>query len=453
MKRIGFLGFGLGLACATGSDPAALGFTEGPDGGMNTASPSEPASTFGDAAVASDAFGACGTETIAATVLPLDLFVMLDASGSMASTIAGGTQKWTAVSQALSTFFSDVASTGIRTSLSFFPVARLGVPSTCTSTGQCGTGGLCMLRLCLQPDIIKWCNTSADCGGVQCVATGSCSNGIDACFPDFPNSGCPAGNTCRRRFEAECENSDSCALSDYTPTIGTLSSLPASAPALATAMNARGLLLRGQTPTGVALKGALNAALAQHAAEPNHSSAVVLVTDGLPTSCTPVNVATIAGQAEAAAMRGVKTYVMGVFSPDEEVEARINLNAIASAGGTSSAAVITTTQPVATSIVSALNALRERALPCEYAIPAPKSGTALDYGLINVERTGGGTAQPLSQVGSRGACGNQEGWFYDVAPANGTPSKISLCPSSCTAARAPKDGRVNIVLGCATRIR
>src|SRR5687768_10741075 len=66
-----------------------------------------------------------------AALAPLDVFLMLDASGSMAANTETGVSKWQAVREALETFFVDPESSGIGATLAFFPVENLRVPELC----------------------------------------------------------------------------------------------------------------------------------------------------------------------------------------------------------------------------------------------------------------------------------------------------------------------------------
>src|SRR5262249_5027486 len=146
------------------------------------------------------------------------------------------------------------------------------------------------------------------------------------------------------------------------------------------------------TPTGPALAGALQAAQAQAAAA-SHKVAVVFVTDGFPTECTPLDIPGIGALASAAATGtpAIPTFVIGVFRPHEMAGASANLNALAQAGGTGSAVVINTSQNVTQALQTAFNQIRTTAVSCEYKIPAPTAG-AIDFGKVNVQVTGAGGA-------------------------------------------------------------
>jgi hypothetical protein len=52
----------------------------------------------------------------------------------------------------------------------------------------------------------------------------------------------------------------------------------------------------------------------------------------------------------------------------------------------------------------------------------------------------------ISRVTNAGACGAAGGWYYDN---NTTPTKITLCPGSCTTLNATNGGYVNVSIGCA----
>jgi hypothetical protein len=83
----------------------------------------------------------------------------------------------------------------------------------------------------------------------------------------------------------------------------------------------------------------------------------------------------------------------------------------------------------------------------------PEAGTP-DYNKVNVLYTDPTTkAQTLiDYVASAAACDPAKGgWHYDVAPASGKPSKVILCPASCSTVQKSIGGVVDVVQGCATR--
>ena len=74
--------------------------------------------------------GPCAFDTFKAEVLPLDIFILLDRSGSMMGLLNAGT-KWSMIGDALGSFLNDPASAGIQVALQYFaqPVAGQTEPS------------------------------------------------------------------------------------------------------------------------------------------------------------------------------------------------------------------------------------------------------------------------------------------------------------------------------------
>jgi hypothetical protein len=182
---------------------------------------------------------------------------------------------------------------------------------------------------------------------------------------------------------------------------------------------------------------------------PDRKQAVVLATDGLPTTCMPKDIGAVAALAAKAAAENppIKTFVVGVFAPDEEDGARPNLNQLAQAGGTTSAQIVNTNTDVAKSFLAALDDIRRSALSCEYKMPSTPN-----YGNVNVQfTTGGGQVMVIGYVGEAGKChATFGGWYYDVNPADGTPTKILTCPRTCDILRSDNKGRFDINIGCKT---
>jgi hypothetical protein len=182
---------------------------------------------------------------------------------------------------------------------------------------------------------------------------------------------------------------------------------------------------------------------------------LVLATDGLPTRCSPYDSAAIATLA-ATGLPDVKTFVVGVFASFEQGVAKPNLDAIAKGGGTDQAFIVSTSGNVTADFQKAMDQIRGAALPCDYNVPSPQSGTP-DFGRVNVKFTkGDGTASVFPQAkGGAGACDAGGGWYYDVDPATGgTPTKITLCPASCDAVKNGGSGaKIDVLLGCQTIVK
>ncbi len=408
-----------------------------------------------DATTTSNADAACATQSAMAETLPLDLYVMVDSSGSMAGETAAGTTKWDAVRAALQSFFRDPQSAGLGVALQYFPLLQPGVPATCTADAECAGFGPCdKFRTCFGPTTtaIVTCTTSATCrSGETCVLLGQCPLSGGACAPI--GATCLFGDPCIP-LEGNCHARDRCDVSAYATPAVAAAVLPGAAAGLANSLDQR--TPDGLTPTGPALAGAIQSAAARAAASPDRKPAVVLVTDGLPTECTPVDIPGIAALAATGAGGAppIATFVIGVFAPDEAAIASTNLSALAAAGGTGSAVVIDTGQNVTQALQAALNQIRTKAVACEYKIPPATTGT-IDFRKVNVQLTGaGGAVTTIGYVTSKTGCDPARGgWYYDVDPATGaTPTSIIACGATCTQFRAQATTRVDIVLGCATLI-
>src|SRR6188768_577828 len=109
----------------------------------------------------------CAGDLVEAQRIPLDMYVMLDVSGSMTELTAGAAMvtKWQAVSSALSDFVTDPASDGIGMGLQVFPIRHPDAPASCLSNAECGDFGPCFLKACWGYDAaLLPCNTGLDCG-------------------------------------------------------------------------------------------------------------------------------------------------------------------------------------------------------------------------------------------------------------------------------------------------
>jgi hypothetical protein len=445
-------------------------------------------STFGDGSSGSSGFGgssgstsgdlgsssgtdpgelaACATETKSGEVLPLDIHIMLDASGSMMSTTGvngTGPTKWAAVKDALKGFIGDGKSAGIGVGLQIFPIVRPGSPATCTSDDQCtvsGTSyGSCFLKTCdyWANGAALPCDAPADCpNSAACLPIGVCRQG-NANYGPCAIGGTPcARGTCVQITTSSCAKKE-CFLDDYDDARVPIAALPGNAGALTSNIDAiPNPPNSALTPTSVAVEGGLLYAKAHAAANPTHATVMVLATDGLPTRCTPYDSASIAAKAASAAGAGVKTFVIGVFEPATAAQGKATLDAIAAGGGTGQAFVISTGANVTAEFQKALDQIRGAALPCEYKVPVPTDGTP-DYNKVNVQFTpASGKATVLPQVkGGEAACGTSIGWYYDVEPTAGTPTKIILCPSSCNEVKAGSGSgaKVDVLLGCTTIVK
>jgi hypothetical protein len=104
-------------------------------------------------------------------------------------------------------------------------------------------------------------------------------------------------------------------------------------------------------------------------------------------------------------------------------------------------------QPVFTAITTAV--VTGSKVSCEYAIPDPGAGQTLDPNKVNVDYLPGGNPPPqaILRVNTLADCGGggQGGWYYDD---NANPTKIILCPSTCTAVQSDPAAKIDVKFGC-----
>ncbi len=446
---------GAGASAAMGGSAGASGGTGGLAGSSLAGAGGGPAggaagSPVGDAGVPDVRFtydaepppeDACALTTVRAEQIPLDMYVMMDISGSMLDTTSSGATKWDGMKQAFTAFVQDPKSAGLGVGIQYFAQRAPGVPAQCTASAQCGTGGPCVLRSCAN-NINAICETNANCFPFQCVPRGVCSHDPNTVCIPVGGTACGAGNSCNAITTSHCLNQESCVPAAYATPAVNIAPLPGNQSALVTSLAAQTPF--AATPTGPALQGAIDHARTWAAANPAHKVVVLLATDGLPTRCTPTNINQVAGIAQAgfAGTPQVLTFVLGIFSPAEAAQAQANLNTIASQGGTNAAFVVDTSGNVVQALTDALDTIRGSALSCEYLMPETDAGI-VDLDQVDVLFDDGATRQTLTRVNDGTGCG--AGWHYDD---NLSPTRITLCPSTCTAVQAATTGSIDIELGC-----
>ena len=467
-----------GTASGTAGDSGAG--TTGSGGTGGTGSGFDASFDLGGNDTRSD--GVCSSNTTAAEPVPLDLFVMVDVSKSMARAMSVGTMtKWDAVRTALNSFFSNAQSAGLGAGLGYFPAVQPSLLSTptCTTDGPCGTFGPCDRRkTCVQTGGSTTVVVPLCVDNTTCLSNQTCALIQDCGEPNYcaaDGAGMCAANC--TTFPGYCHARDICDSNAYaTPAVAIAALSGTAAGQAATLMASLGQRTPdGYTPTGPALKGAIQYARQYAQANPGHKLAVVLVTDGLPLGftdffdtstgvikpgfprpeCNPSDIPGIAaiaaaGAAASAGMAAVPTFVIGVASPAEASAIGPMLNQIATGGGTAPAVLIDTSQNVGQLLGAKLAEIRTKAIACEYKLPAG----GVDFKQVNVSFTtasGSTTIGHATIDGTTGAgCDARGGWYYDKDPATGTPTKITACPASCSMFQTDLNGKVNVVLGCPT---
>jgi hypothetical protein len=446
-------GGGAGVSGAPGGGGAGAGGTGGgggsfvlPDGG------GEP-----DVAPTNQS---CAEEAHRAEIVPVDLMLLLDASGSMTES-AGMGNKWQAAQGALSAFVRDPRSAGLGAGLQFYPGGR---ERPCVNDMDCGAANAgtfyCRLRqACIGPGGPIGASSCGGPNGGGCVAGTTCTSvgrcatsGADCVGIGQP---CPGGGgmceTGPRGCQVTFPNSN-CDEPGYAVPAVPIAGLPANEMHIS-----RSLLNKtpvGNTPMGPAVRGVLTHLRAHLAANPGHKVALVLVGDGLPGGCGMNDIATIATNLSGAVMGtpSIPTYVIGVFAPDEVATSQPEMDRLAMAGGTTRSILLTSTPDLTQRLQQALDQIRGAAIACEFAIPPAKMG-AIDFNRVNVRHTGAAGTDDVLYVETADKCDpTRGGWYYDVPPGQGTPRRILVCDASCRRFKMDAAAKVDLLFGCATRV-
>jgi hypothetical protein len=87
-------------------------------------------------------------------------------------------------------------------------------------------------------------------------------------------------------------------------------------------------------------------------------------------------------------------------------------------------------------------------LDCAWDIPPPPMGEQFEKDKVNVSFTPSqAPAETIYHVSAEADCGPQGGWFYDD---NASPTEVKVCPTTCSVIQADKEGKIDILFGCAT---
>lgn len=307
---------------------------------------------------------ACAAVTVKAQLVPLDLYVVLDRSGSMVNS-ALGPHRWPPVRDALNSFFQSANTAGIGIALTMFAHPTKS----------------------------------------QCV---------------------PAS---------------------YATPLVAMAALPGSASGhaltLQTTMNTYAPVLGVGTPTQSALTGAVTFAKAHKTANPSHSVAIVLATDGLPgaAGCTGETAAGVQSAAAAgfAGTPSIRTFVIGI---DPDTTMSTNLNSWATAGG--GQAFDVATAGGSAQFLAAMKNIQGKLIGCTFSMPKTDAGIIEPSKVKVLYTPGSGSQTALPKFANKAACSGP-GWFYDN---NTNPTTIELCPASCTTIQADPNGKIDIELGC-----
>jgi hypothetical protein len=403
----------------------------------------------------------CAARVSKAEMVPLDMYIMLDVSGSMLDSTSSYDQlgmpisKWQGIKTALRAFIEDESSHGIGVGIQYFPLLKPDVPSSCSSDADCGDSAPCQFHFCASSGVS--CTKQADCGNSvlnPCVVAGQCGGFL-----------CEAGDTCIigaatvpcvKLTTSTCQHIARCEPASYAEPAEPIAQLPASGPLLLASLEERVIDPVNPTPTGPALSGALAAAKAWAKAHPSHRVVAVLATDGLANECSPLDTADLARLAEDAlsAKPSVSTFTIGVFPAAALAKGQFVLDTIAEAGGSERAFVIDTSHDLTVQFRAALDAVRSTRLACEFEIPAPEQTEQIDYSQLNVNfKTGKKTSTLLYVTDAAGCDPLTGGWYYDADPEVEDPTRIVVCETTCATFESASSASVEIAVGCKTIVK
>ena len=164
---------------------------------------------------------ACAAKISTAQAIPLDIYIMLDTSGSMLGETATQVTKWDAVKLALESFLTDSQSAGLGVGLQYFPLVKANAPTSCTNNTECGDSGPCFLKFCWNSSNLFPCQADADCltadgdDAGPCTQLALCSKAQDYVC-NAPGKQCDMNRgTCTAIETSICEHTTSCEVTQY----------------------------------------------------------------------------------------------------------------------------------------------------------------------------------------------------------------------------------------------
>jgi hypothetical protein len=391
-----------GEAGETGSAGASSGSSGSAGGGsIPDAGRSYPDVTFTYDAGPSTTLtpdAACASSAVETLPIPLDMYVVLDRSGSMnlpqalpvGNTTPGAgdcnvgdatASRWCYSINALDKFFGSSAAAGTQMALQFFPAGGCTTSPSPLLFGCCSSGACCKGALEAQPDVIG----------------------------TLPES--------RQSFVA--------ALNAATP-------------------------WADRTPIEAALRGIIQ--YTKTAARPGRQMMGLLITDGGPEGCQSSAASLAALISAHLSATGVPIYIVGTqgaaYSWLESLAAvgGAPLHDQRCAGGVKPCHFYDVGSGKPAVFIEVLQQIQRAAIACTFAMPTTDAGLA-DPSEVALALTpsGSSSAARVPQVTTLADCGSADGFYYDD---NGSPNVISLCPSSCDALRAGDGGKVELLLGC-----
>lgn len=191
----------------------------------------------------------------------------------------------------------------------------------------------------------------------------------------------------------------------------------------------------GNTPTSIALDGAIDWAIAYKNTHPTEEVHVVLMTDGEPTQCD-TSTAGISAFAATGLASGVITDVIGIIGVGGGT-----IDAIAQAGGGQSF-FVSDGADTADQLLAAMIAIKGQGAVCTLGLPQQNLYDPSSVAVVYTPSVG--APQQLVQVANAAAC-VANGFYYDN---NAAPTAVTLCPAMCNTVKSDVGATVNVELGC-----
>jgi hypothetical protein len=333
---------------------------------------------------------ACGTGTAEAKLLPVNIMMMFDRSGSMIDQDEEPT-RWATATSALRAFFEAPEADGMGVALRFFPHDE---PTAGCTAEDCA----CNAEACA--DVL------VDMGTLTADPAPSDTHEEDLVQAILDSAPVQGGGT------NACANE------------------------------------RGNTPIFPALSGALTWASAYQSDNADQKTVVVFVTDGDPAGgCTDDFDEIDQLASDALAASGINTYVIGLADENGEGLNQGDLNGLAAAGGTEEAFFVNDGPMAAMQLQATFDAIRGMELSCDFPMPeATDEGEEIDPELVNVTFTpGAGEPVTFTKVADEAGCDTALSWYSDD---ENDPTQIHLCPAACEAVTNQQMASVQVLVGC-----
>jgi hypothetical protein len=244
-----------------------------------------------------------------------------------------------------------------------------------------------------------------------------------------------------------------CDETKYTTPVVPLGLLGTTGPLIVDAMKA--LKPSGLTPTVPALTGAFKYAMAEKQKDPTREKVVVMISDGFPTQCSlrsPSDVDNVI-KAAATAPIPIRTFIIGIGSPNTMSSGKFNLQNYARSGNTGKPPFVLDetkgADGVQQDLVSALLNISNSPLACDYDLAPPSNDWEINPDEVKFTyQPSSGDLQEVPKVSSAASCAKAPngGWYFDD-PSD--PKKITVCPCSCANFGA---GTATLVYGCKPKL-